>query len=286
MNRPALVVDGLSVFHSVAGPAAQLTNGFTYSFVVQLTSAIKKFNPRGIFVCWDRGSAKREALLPDYKGQRESSMNDVKQKYLDDVQRFLHLAGADQLHADGFEADDIGAMLANTLDSAILISNDKDWLQLVRPGISVYHRCRIEGRKNEKKLITHENFSLITGWNSPDELVRGLCAMGDAVDNIPGIPGIGDTSVRAYLMGMSVGPGKQKLLDDFFAGSEHYALNKKLIELRDIKEIPDLVMTAGKFDEGALKSLLEELTFASMLKNFPVWVQPYKEAAIDANISS
>lgn len=281
MTRPALVVDGLSVFHSVAGPSAHLTNGYTYSFVIQLTSVLKKFNPSGIFVCWDRESKKRLEIHPGYKADRPSSMNDDKRKMLEDVRRFLRVAGADQLHAEGYEADDVGAMLANTLDNAVLISNDKDWLQLVRPGISVFYRCKMEGRKAEKKLITVDNFAELTGWNSPEHLVQGLCAMGDGVDKIDGLAGIGDITVKKYLLGMSVGSNVKDKLDSFFGGDPLYLRNKSLIELRDIKAIPDLQADLGAFDEGAVKSLLEELTFASMLKNFPEWVRPYKEAYAD-----
>ena len=284
MKQPVLVVDGLSVFHSVAGPAAFLTNGYTYSFVVQLTSAVKKFKPKGISVCWDSYSTKRLEIHPGYKAQRESSMNDDKRKMLEDVKRFLTLAGCDQFIAEGYEADDLGAMLVNTLESAVLVSNDKDWLQLVRPGISVYTRCRVAGRKNEKKEVTLKNFAEITGWNNPDELVKGLCAMGDAVDGINGLHGIGDVTIKQYLLGMRVGEQKQKMLDDFFAGDELFLRNKSLIDLRDTKFIPEAKLTAGQFEEDELRALLEELTFASMLKNFPEWVKSYKEALPDADV--
>jgi 5'-3' exonuclease len=282
MNRPALVVDGLSVFHSVAGPAAFLTNGYTYSFVVQLTSAVKKFGPEGIFVCWDRDSHKRRELHPQYKAQRESSMNEDKHKMLVDVQRFLTTVGATQLHAEGHEADDIGAFLANTLQSAILVSNDKDWLQLVRPGISVFTRCRVAGKKQEKKLVTVDNFAEITGWSNPEELVLGLCAMGDSVDNINGLQGVGELTVKKFFMGLS-GSQVDGRLREFFAGDPLFLRNKQLIDLRHIRNIPGLVAGVGEFHEPSVKSLLEELTFASMLKNFPEWVKPYKEAS--ANLS-
>jgi 5'-3' exonuclease len=284
---PALVVDGMSMFHSVAGPAAKLTNGYTYSFLVSLTSAVKKFKPRGIFVCWDGGSEKRLALHPGYKANRESSMNDTKQRYLDDIKRFLHAAGVDQLWAQGQEADDIGAMLANTLESAVLVSRDKDWLQLVRPGISIYFPCRLEGRKAEKKEVTSANFSSLTGWGNPEELVRGLCAMGDSVDGIDGIYGIGDATIKSYLMGgLKENFSSFKKLEEFFNDSDLYLRNKALIDLRDIKEIANLELTPGNFDADAVKSLLEEFTFASMLKKFPEWVQPYREASLSADIPS
>lgn len=284
MQQPSLVVDGLSVFHSTAGPAARLTNGYTYSFVVSLTSAIKKFGPKGVFVCWDRESKKRLELHPGYKADRPSSMNDDKRKMMEDVKRFLRVAGVDQLWAEGHEADDIGAFLSNTLDSAILVSNDKDWLQLVRPGVSVYYRCQVSGKKAEKKLVTVHNFAELTGWNSPDHLVKGLCAMGDGVDRINGLEGVGELSVKRYFLGMA-GSVLQEKLDNFFAGDPLYIRNQKLIDLRDIEWIPDMQADTGRFDEKALKSLLEELGFASMLKNFPEWVRPYKEAYADVSSS-
>jgi 5'-3' exonuclease len=279
MKRPALVVDGLSVFHSVAGPAAFLTNGYIYSFVVQLTSVVKRFGPEGIFVCWDRDSKMRQELHPGYKAQRVSSMNADKHKMLADVRRFLKAVGASQLHAEGHEADDIGAFLANTLENVILVSNDKDWLQLVRPGVSVWTRCRVAGKKQEKKLVTADNFSDLTGWRSPEELVLGLCAMGDAVDGIDGLPGIGDVTIKKFLMGMGVGPATDQRLRAFFAGDPLYLRNKALIDLRDVREIPGLEAHVDEFSEQSVKSLLEEFMFASMLKKFPEWVRPYKEAS-------
>ena len=281
MSRPAMIVDGMSVFHTVAGPAAMLTNGYTYSFVVQLTSAVKKFKPKGIFVCWDMGYDKRLAIHPGYKADRPHKMNDTLRKYHADVCTFLHFAGIDQLKAPGYEADDNGAMLANTLESAVLVSNDKDWIQLVRPGISLYQKVRLEGRKAEKKEIKAENFAELTGYGNPEEFVKALCAMGDGVDRIDGIDGIGPGTLKAYLMGVRISPNKQKILDDFFAGDPLYLRNRQLIDLRDIRSIDGLDIHFGNFDEWRVKSLLEEFGFASMLKNFPLWVSPYKEASPD-----
>lgn len=282
-DGPLVVVDGLSVFHSVAGPAATLTNGWTYSFVVQLTSYMKRFKPRGVIICWDGGSYKRETILGSYKCTRVSSMNDVKRKYLEDVKRFVQVAGADQYFAQGWEADDIGAMIANTVEDVMLVSNDKDWLQLVRPGVSIFHKVKLEGRKGEKKVITHSKFAEFTGFTDPEEFVRCLCATGDGVDDIDGLVGIGMLTVKAYMMGIEkkVGPAAKKRLDEFFAGSDLYLRNRSLIELRDVREIPGLEITPGTYDPAAIKNLLEEFGFASMVAKFPTWVEPYQEAYAD-----
>ena len=213
-------------------------------------------------------------------------MNDDLRLYHGDFCRFLNAAGIDQLRAEGYEGDDIGAMLANTLESAVLVSNDKDWLQLVRPGVSVYQRVRVAGRKMEKKEVTVANFAEITGWGNPDELVKGLCAMGDGIDEIDGIQGIGDGTIKAYLMGVKISPNKQKILDDFFAGDPLYIRNKQLIDLREVRMIEGLDVKLGEYDEGSVKNLLEEFGFASMLKDFPKWVSPYREACPNADIST
>lgn len=285
MTRPTLVVDGLSIFHSVAGPNAGLVNGFTFSFVQSLTSVVKRFQPKGIFVCWDRTSSKRMELHPGYKGGRVSSMNDVKAKMLEDVRRFLRVVGADQYWAEGHEADDLGAYFANTLEKAVLVSNDKDWLQLVRPNVVVWQKVRGTGVKQVKCEITHENFGEKTGYANPEEFVKALCAMGDGVDCIDGIYGIGDATIKAYLMGVFLPKTNREKLDAFFAGSPLYLRNRALIDLRGTTEIPGLAGEQGTFDEGGVKSLLEELGFASLLKKFPEWVQPYKEAALsDASL--
>ena len=280
-TRPLVVVDGLSVFFSVAGPAAKLDNGYTYSFVVQIGSYLKRFKPKGVMICWDGGSTKREAILPNYKGSRPKSMNDVLRKYHEDVKRFCEASGCDQLHAPGWEADDIGAMLANTAERVVLVSNDKDWLQLVRPGVDIFHRCKQANGKQEKKLITVKNFAEVTGFTDPDEFVKFLCANGDGVDDIPGIGGIGPDVIKAYLLGMDIAPSKAAKLDEFFAGHELYHKNKSLIELRDVRKIPGLTMTPGKFDEDRLLSLLKEFGFASFASKFDTWVQPYKESNAD-----
>lgn len=276
MTQPALIVDGMSVLHNIAGPSVHLRNGYTYSFLVQVTSVVKKFKPKGIFVCWEGGFDKRLEVHADYKKERTSSSSVIRE-YRDMVKQLMKALGADQIMAPGYEADDVGAMLANTLESSVLVSNDKDWLQLVRPGVGVFQKTRGVGQKKEKILITHENFPKVTGFETPKMYLDYHLAMGDKIDGVPGLPGIGEQTITKYLMGMEIGENSKARLDEFFAGSEDYKRNKALIDLTQIRELP-IVLDKGEYNERNVLNLLEELTFASMVSKFPEWIKPYREA--------
>lgn len=275
-DGPALIVDGMSILRTVAGPATHLRNGYTYSFLIQVTSVVKKFKPSGIFVCWEGGFTERLKIHPEYKIDRKPTPTVIRE-YRDHVKLLMKHLGADQIHAPGYEADDVGAMLANTLEKAVLISNDKDWLQLVRPGVSVFQKTRREGKKNQKELITHDNFHEVTGFLNPQEYLKYHLAMGDGIDGVPGLPGIGSKTVIAYLTGLDMSETNHARLKEFFNGSPEYIRNKALIELTNVKELP-LVVDPGSYDERACLNLLEELTFGSITKQFSQWILPYKEA--------
>lgn len=276
-TRPALVVDGMSILRSVAGPAASLTNGYAYSFVVQLTAAMKKAKPKGVFICWEGGYTKRLEVDPNYKKDRNPTPPAIR-GYRDEIKHFLQVSGCDQLVAPGYEADDVGALLANTLGNVVLFSNDKDWLQLVRPGVSLYQKVRGTGLKQERKMITAENFSKLTGWSTPQQFLKAHCAMGDAVDSVPGVFGVGPTSVHSYLNGIKLNAGLTKKLDDFYAGAD-YERNMKLICLTDIRELP-VETTFGELNERAVLNLLTDWGFSSMCNKFDTWITPYREASL------
>lgn len=279
MTQPALVVDGMSILMNIAGPATQFKNGYCYSFLTQINAAVKKIKPKGVFVCWEGGYQARTDAHVGYKAHR-SGIPDVIRTYREDVKRLLTTLGVWQLQAEGYEADDVGALLANTMPAVTLFSNDKDWLQLISPTVSLYQKVRGTGVKQERKIITWENFNQLTGWESPSQLFEAQLAMGDGVDGIPGIAGIGDPVIKAYHAGAAIPDTKRARLDEFYAGSEQYLLNKKLMDLRQIKTLPTLTTTEATLDQSALLALLNELAFASIVGKFDTWVVPWQEAQL------
>lgn len=279
-----LIVDGMSIMRALAGAAAHLDQGYAYSFMSQVNAAVKKFEVGGVAVCWEGGFEKRSALLPSYKSNRTYTPPLIQQER-DKVKELLTALGAEQFVAPGHEADDMIALLANTLGDCVIMSGDKDMLQLVRPGVSVYQKVRGAGQKSKKELITIENFQEKTGWPSPRVLLLGHCALGDDVDCIPKLAGVGAGIIHAYHLGMDIPAGKAEKLRTFYADSPQYILNRKLISLLEVKEL-EFVRTPGQWSLEKISGLLHELGFASILAKFEEWIAPWEKARLDADIST
>lgn len=278
---PRLIVDGMSIMKNLAGQAAVLDRGFAYSFLTQVTAAVKKLQPQGVDVCWEGGHQKRAALLPDYKSKRTDSSPQFKEDR-EAIKQLLTVLGAHQHVVPGYEADDTIASIANE-HGGIIMSGDKDMLQLVSKTTSVYQKVRTTGRKSERVLITPHNFQDCTGWYSPHMYLHAHCALGDSVDQIPKLAGVGEGVVHAYFMGMRLPASKKALLDEFYADSPQYLLNKKLIDLTQVRDLP-LQTTTGQWNETAAYRLLEELGFASIAAKFDTWIVPWEQACKNANV--
>lgn len=280
-----LIVDGMSILHNVAGPNTMLDRGYTFSFFSQLTATIRKHKGiQGVFVCWEGGPTRRKDISPDYKSNRKP-IGELVYNEQACVQKLLKLVGAHQFTAPGYEADDVGASLVNLFPDVemILYSNDKDWLQLVRPNVSLFQKPRAQAWKKDRRLITMKNFEEMVGWRDPKTYLLGMLAIGDAVDGIKGIAGIGPNPIHAYLHGGEVPQKKAELLDTFYADSPQMLLNKELIDLTEVRDLP-MVITPGKPDRVACNAYLEELAFASVLRKFPEWFTTYEEAYLSADI--
>jgi 5'-3' exonuclease len=280
---PRLLIDGMSVFKTLNGQAAHLDRGYAYSFLIQVASAVAKLEPQGVTACWEGGFEERTALLPDYKSNRTGSGElVVSQRY--EVQRLLTLLGVDQCYAPGHEADDAVAYLANTLpQGAIIVSADKDMLQLVRPGVSVYQKVRGAGLKSNREIINHRNFQEKTTWLNPQVFLEAHCALGDAVDKIPKVPGVGAPLIHLYHSGGVLPEAKRKKLDVFYADSPQYLLNKQLIDLTKTTELA-LEVTPGAYNEAAAYNLLLELGFNSIAGRFDKWIVPWEKATANADV--
>lgn len=274
---PTLIVDGMSVFRTVAGNAAHLDRGYTFSFFTQLTAAIRRFEAAPVMVCWEGGYGGRDKVHPEYKANRRRTPDLIRDERAE-TQRLLTMLGVDQYVAPGYEGDDVVAFLANTLPTeCVILSNDKDVLQLVRPNVSVFQKVKLENGKMERRRITDRNFYDMTGWPSPSVYLLGHLALGDAVDGVPKLPGVGAPLIQLYHQGIEIAPAKQKKLEEFYAGSELYLKNKKLIDLTGIRELP-VVVTKGELAPRTALNFLEELRFASIVKKFPEWFHIYERA--------
>ena len=273
---PVLLVDGMSILRNTAGAAAHLTRGFSYSFLTQLTAAIKKLRPASVFVCWEGGFGGREKIYPEYKSDRRETPSVIREQR-EELRRLLTHLGVDQVHCPGYEADDVIASLANTLPTPVVIhTNDKDFLQLVSSRVAVWQKPRIPGSK-ARELITPENFEEMTGYRNPTLWAKAQFALGDPVDGIPKPNGITPMKVHAFLHDMELSETVRERYSDFFATSPEYSRNKRLMDLRGLRELgAPLEIVPGALSAEKAVNLLLDLGFASIVKRFHEWFLVYE----------
>jgi DNA polymerase-1 len=202
-SRPILhIVDGTGLIHRSFFAVRGLTTrsgqptGAIYGFINTIRALMGIEQPTHFVVTFDvSGSTSRAEAFPEYKAHRPKMDEDLASQlpYIDKACAALRLP---VVTAPGFEADDVIATLSRQAVErgfdVVIITSDKDLLQLVTEHVSVLSPGR-DG-KPEKR---YDREGVIEKMGVPPERVVDLLALvGDAVDNIPGVPGIGDKGAR------------------------------------------------------------------------------------------
>jgi DNA polymerase-1 len=275
-----LIVDGHAyayrAFHAIRGlrsPSGEPTNAIC-GFVKMLAKMRTAVAPTHLIVVWDGGlSAERTALMPEYKAQRPEMPDDLGPQ-LDGMAGYLKAAGVASFCGEGVEADDYIACLARRAADAgmnvVIASADKDFMQLVSARIGLLN----PGDKSEA-VWTDEQVRAKAGVG-PSQIVDWLALMGDAVDNIPGVPGVGPKTAADLLRQFGSAEKLFARLDEVKSEKLRAALrdsadavrrNREMVRLRD--DLPcgfapdDLV--AKPADAERLRELFGQWGFKGML---------------------
>ena len=204
MNKKIrLIFDGNNLAFRV-GSVMSLNNedgeevGVPFGCIKSIRYIIDKFKPDRTVVCWDGGRSKvRYSIHPEYKGKRTAKGKDYEANkakrdniinMIDPVVKLYSCLGISQYRYKGVEGDDLIAhlVLNSSKFKTIIISSDKDFLQLVGRYVDVYNPIT-------DKLITRSNFKEFKGLGfSPAQYLEYHIMLGDKSDNIFGIPGIGE----------------------------------------------------------------------------------------------
>jgi DNA polymerase I len=198
--RPILfLIDGSNqmyrAYHAIrglSGPDGKSTNA-VYGFVTMLRKLIADHSPAHIAASFDlAGPTFRDALVSDYKANRTPMPGDLAEQitWVHDACRAL---GVPIVNAEGFEADDVIGTLATRAAEAgfdvAIVTGDKDFFQLVGGPIRVFNP-RDEGAWFDADGVL-QKFGV-----RPNQVVDALALMGDSIDNIKGVPGIGEKGAR------------------------------------------------------------------------------------------
>ncbi|AXF77902.1 DNA polymerase I [Erwinia tracheiphila] len=203
-ENPLILVDGSSYLYRAYHAFPPLTNsageptGAMYGVLNMLRSLLLQYKPSHVAVVFDaKGKTFRDELFEDYKSHRPPMPDDLRAQ-IEPLHKMVKAMGLPLLAVTGVEADDVIGTLA--LEAAkrgkpVLISTgDKDMAQLVRPDITLINTM------NNAILGPDE---VVEKYGIPPELIIDFLAlMGDASDNIPGVPGVGEKTAQALLQGL------------------------------------------------------------------------------------
>jgi DNA polymerase-1 len=239
------------------------------------------------FLAWvnDAGTSFREERYPEYKSTREKLDNELQADFDTSLERIVALLEAFRIPViavPGYEADDVIGTLATRAAAqdlqAVIVSGDKDFYQLIGPGIALLNPGRGGPAAVDELWVDERNASERLGV-PPDQVIDYLALVGDSSDNVPGVKGIGDK-------------GAQKLLAEFgnletilerageitakrsrealLAQGDNARLSKELVTIqRNVPvEAEFETLRAGEPDTATLVRLCTELEFSSLAKKF------------------
>jgi len=249
--------------------------GFTNS----LFDVIRREKPDHLAVCFDKdGSAERVELFEDYKANRDETPDVIRQSVpiIQDLLKAMHIPC---IEISGMEADDIIGTLAKQAEKqgyqVFMVTPDKDFGQLVSENIFMYRPARM-GNAIEIWGIpeVRERF----GVERPEQVIDYLGMMGDASDNIPGLPGVGDKTAKKFIAQFGSMEGllentdqlKGKMKEKVEDNAELGRLSKKLATI-----ITDVDVTfdekdyeLSQPDAQKVQELFEELEFRLLKDQF------------------
>ncbi|WP_341502481.1 DNA polymerase I [Gallaecimonas sp. GXIMD4217] len=240
-ENPLILVDGSSYLYRAYHAPPHLTNskgeatGAVYGVVNMLKSLLRQFKPDHMAVVFDaKGKTFRDEKFADYKAHRPPMPDDLRSQ-IAPLHAIIQAMGLPMLVIDGVEADDVIGTLAKKHAEAgrhVLISTgDKDMAQLVSDKVTLINTM------TDTVLDpagVNDKFGI-----GPELIIDFLALMGDKVDNIPGVPGVGEKTALALLQGIGGIEELYQRLDEIpalgFRGSK--TMPKKLEDNREQAEL-------------------------------------------------
>jgi len=253
MARTFYLIDGYAQFfrayHAIRNgmnsPITQEPTNLTYGFTAMLIKLFRDYKPDYLAVAMDIGGDRgtfRSELYPDYKANRSETPEDLPPQVTRCLE-LLQLLDVPVLGVERMEADDVIATVVRRLGEehpdlqVRILSRDKDLTQVLRDGVELFDI-------HKDASVTPEDVFKTEGVQ-PSQVVDILSLMGDSVDNIPGVPGIGPKTAAKLVLEYGSIEGiyehideiKGKRHENLVASRDAMPLNRDLVRLRDDVEL-------------------------------------------------
>jgi DNA polymerase-1 len=281
-RRRLFLLDGHSLAYraffalpvSLATTTGQVTNA-VYGFTSMLIKLLTEERPDLIAVAFDMGRPTvRLEMDADYKAGRAETPSDFAPQ-LGLIAEVLETLRVPIVRVEGHEADDaLGTLAVRAASSGIdttIVTADRDFFQLVRPEITVMFN-----RKGISDIVRYDEEAVEERFGLPAASYLEYVALkGDASDNIPGVPGVGEKTATKLVQQYGSVEGilehtaelTGRLRENVEAAADRLSLNKELARIVTDVELPvspeDLVM--GEWDLDEVRRLFHSLEFRSLL---------------------
>ncbi|QCX52398.1 DNA polymerase I [Elizabethkingia sp. JS20170427COW] len=248
-----------------------------FGFTNSLIELIKRERPTHLAVAFDVGGATiRHEEFQEYKANRSETPEAIKIA-VPYIHQILKAMGIPILGVEGYEADDVIGTLSHKAESngyqVFMVTPDKDFAQLVTEQVKIYKPAM---RGNDIEILGIEEVKQKYEINNPKQVIDFLAMMGDSVDNIPGLEGVGEKTAIKFLkeygsienLLANTHQLKGKLKEKVEASAERGLLSKRLATI--ITDVPiefnekNYALEIPDFE--SIKSIFEELEFRRLYK--------------------
>ncbi len=248
-------------------------------FMNSLMDVIKREKPGYLAVAFDKGGSElRSQMFPEYKANRDETPEAIKiaVPYIQEILKAMHIP---IMELPGYEADDLIGTLAKQAEkegyTVYMVTPDKDFAQLVSENIFMYRPARM-GNDIEIWGVPQvlEKFEI----ERPEQVIDFLGMMGDAVDNIPGLPGVGEKTAKKLLkeygsmenLLANTHELKGKMKENIEANADKGILSKTLatILLDCPVQFDEKDFELSRPDVAKTEAIFQELEFRRMQEQF------------------
>jgi DNA polymerase-1 len=250
-----------------------------FGFARFLLKLLREYEPDYLAVVLDAGSSERKTVFPEYKATREKMPTELEAS-LPRVRQLLDAFRFAVIELRNYEADDVIGTLARQVVArgmeAVIVSGDKDFYQLIGPGISLLNPGRGGQANVEEEWVDTTNAAERLGV-PPEHVVDYLALIGDSSDNVPGARGIGPkTAIQLIEQYGSVDAvlehradiSAKRAREALEAAASDVRLSKQLVTIRDDLPVElDLTQIALREpDRTKLRDIFVELEFHSLAR--------------------
>ncbi len=277
-NRTVFVVDAHSLIHQLFHAIAALTApdgrpvNAVFGFARDMLNLMRQYRPDYLICAFESEEPTfRTGLFPKYKAHRPRLDDDLRTQF-ELIRRFTEGLGILSVSVPGYEADDILATIARQVERSggqcVLVTNDKDCRQLLSDKVRML---------NLRKRAYLDPAGLHADWGiRPDQAADFQILVGDATDNVPGVPGVGPKTAAKWLrefgrldeiLSHAEQIQPEKLRQSLLASRDRIVTMRSLVTLRTDVPMSFAWTDArpGPIHHETIRQLCEELGFRSLL---------------------